>query len=73
MAQCSINLGLYEDALQTCNLALKIDPDHVKSQFRKATSLAYLFEFEKSRDIFKQLDNENSQNGVKQKLVEIVN
>jgi len=37
---------LYEDAVEYCDIALKINPNHVKSLYRKAKSLAFLFDFE---------------------------
>ena len=58
IAQCYINLAMFEDALQYSNLALETDPDHSKSLYRKAKSLAYLLEFEESSTIFKQINQE---------------
>ena len=53
MSQVYINLGLYEDALIYANMALKLDLNHVKSLFRKAKSLAFLFNFYEATQIFK--------------------
>ena len=52
-------MGLHEDALKFSNLALFNDPQHVKSKFRKAKCLAYLFEFDESEAIFKEINSEN--------------
>jgi len=43
---------MFEDAVKFCDQALSIDKNHTKSLFRKAASLAYLFEFDESRKIF---------------------
>ena len=48
-------MHLYEDCLQYCDIALQIEQDHIKSIYRKAKSLAFLFDFESSRKIFKEL------------------
>ena len=55
MAQCYINLGLFEDALKLCNIALKLNPDHPKTLYRKGRCLAYLFEFQQSIAIYEHL------------------
>ena len=34
---------MYEDALENCEEALKIDTKFIKALFRKAKSLAFLF------------------------------
>ena len=51
---------MYEDALENAEEALKIEKDFRKSLLRKATALAFLFEFEKSYSLFKQLDDKVS-------------
>ena len=56
MAQCYHNLGLYEDALEYCNVTLSIDQDNVMSLELKAKSLAYLLEFDRSRAIFELIN-----------------
>jgi hypothetical protein len=53
-----------------CDLALAVDPEHVKSKFRKAKSLAYLFEFEESIDLFRSI---NSKQVDSKKEIEVVN
>ena len=50
---------MYEDALEYCNIALKIDKNHVLSLYSKAKSLAFLFEFDKSIKIFKRINLNN--------------
>ena len=47
---------MYEDALENAEEALKIQSDHRKSLYRKAIGLMFLFEFEQSFALFKQLD-----------------
>jgi hypothetical protein len=42
---------MYEDALMYANLALSVDSEHEKSLFRKAVSLAFLFDFDQSISI----------------------
>ena len=59
MALCYMNLQMYEDALEYCNIALKIDTNHVLSLYSKAKSLAFLFEFDKSIEIFKRINLNN--------------
>ena len=54
-----MNLCLFEDELEFCNRALDIDKDHVKSLFRKAKVLAYLFQFKQSIQLFQSFDKEN--------------
>ena len=44
---------MYEDALEFCTLALRIDSNNFKSLYRKAKCLAFLFQFDKSIEIFK--------------------
>jgi len=51
---------MYEDALTNVELALKIEKDFKKSLFRKAKALAFLFEFEQSYSLFKELDDKPS-------------
>ncbi len=46
MAQCYLNLNLYEDTIETCDQGLAHHKDHVYLLFLKAKSLAYLFEFD---------------------------
>lgn len=48
MSQLYNKIELYEDALENAEKALSIKPNHEKSLFRKATALAYLFDFEQS-------------------------
>jgi len=51
---------MYDDALENAEEALKIQKDHRKSLYRKATSLAFLSEYERSFEIFKKIkDNES--------------
>ena len=54
--QCYINLEMYEDALMYANLALSVDSEHEKSLFRKAVSLAFLFDFDQSISILQKLN-----------------
>ena len=49
---------MYEDALEFCHFALYIDKDHVKSLYRKAKALAYMFQFEESKFILKSINYE---------------
>ena len=51
IAQCCINLRLYEDAVSVCDVALKLDKYHLKTVYRKAKALAYLFDFEQSQTL----------------------
>ena len=44
----TMSLDMYEDAVEFCKSALKLDSKHKKSHFRLGKSLAYLNEFEKS-------------------------
>ena len=46
---------MYEDALKYCNFSLRIDKNNEKSLYRKATSLAYLFKFDESMEIFNKV------------------
>jgi hypothetical protein len=46
---------LYEDGLELCAAALKIKRNHEKTLIRKAVCLGYLFEFEKSIELFKHI------------------
>ena len=48
---------MYEDALENAEEALKIEEDFKKSLFRKATALAFLFEFEQSYSLFQKLND----------------
>jgi tetratricopeptide (TPR) repeat protein len=48
---------MYEDALEYCDFALKIDKSNSKTLYRKATALAFLYKFEESKSIFNQLDD----------------
>ena len=60
IAQNYLELSMYEDALENAEEALKIQKDFRKSLYRKATALAFLFEFESSYSLFKQLDDQES-------------
>jgi hypothetical protein len=51
---------MYEDALENAEKSLKIQKDFRKSLYRKANALAFLFEFESSYSLFKQLDDKAS-------------
>jgi len=51
---------MYEDALESVEEALKIQKDFRKSLYRKATALAFLFEFEQSTSLFKALNDKQS-------------
>ena len=51
---------MYEDALENVEEALKIKKDFKKALFRKATALAFLFEFEKSYSMFKKQKDKRS-------------
>ena len=52
-----LELEMYEDALENAEEALKIQKDHRKSLYRKATAHAFLFEFEQSYKLLKQLND----------------
>ena len=56
LAQCYINLGLYEDALRYANNALNFDLHHSKTWYRKAKCLAFLSQFGESINIFRKLE-----------------
>jgi energy-converting hydrogenase A subunit M len=45
MAQCYLNMRLFEDAVIYCDKALKIDKDHMKSLFRKAKAFVFMYDF----------------------------
>ena len=49
-------MKMYEDALIYANIALSIDPDHQSTNFRKATALAFMFNFDKCRETMKLLN-----------------
>lgn len=55
VAQCCLNLQLFEDALISSNLVLDLDPGHEKSLYRKAKALACLSKFQESINIFEEL------------------
>ena len=57
MAQSYLNLRLYEDALDHCNLALEIDKDEEEVKYIKAKVLSYLFKFKESIKLFKENDH----------------
>jgi hypothetical protein len=46
---------LYEDGLELCTAALKVKRNHEKTLTRKAVCLGYLFEFDKSIELFKHI------------------
>jgi len=48
-------MHMYEHAIEFCDFALQIDKDHIKTLYRKARSLAYLFKFAHSIDILRQI------------------
>ncbi len=52
-----MNRELYIDALYLSERALKTDPEHKKSLFRKAKCLAYLFQFEDAFKIMHKLES----------------
>ena len=47
-SQNYLELQMYEDALENAEEALKFQKDHRKSLLRKASALAFLYEFEQS-------------------------
>ena len=55
MAQCFLNLELYEDTLVFSEEVLKLDKIHVKALFRKAKALSFLFKFDESIRLFEKL------------------
>jgi len=55
MANCYVNLGLFEDAIDFCDQILYIEEDHEKALYRKAKALAGLYEYDKSIEIFNKL------------------
>ena len=55
LAQCYLNLEMYEDALYSANAALHYDRDHSKTLFRKAKALAFLFYFREAIYILNKL------------------
>ena len=52
IAQCYINLGMFDDSLEVCNKALEIDCNNGALLYRKAISLAYLLDFLQSSLIY---------------------
>ena len=46
---------MYENVIGCCNMALKINKDDVKTQYRKAKALSYLFHFDESIEIFNSI------------------
>ena len=54
MALCYFNLQLYEDAIQFCDLALKVDQHHEMVSYVKAMSYAMLDKYEECKDILNQ-------------------
>jgi len=50
---------MYEDALHFANIALKFDGLHMKTLFRKAKALGFLFAFREAIYIFKKLGMKN--------------
>jgi tetratricopeptide (TPR) repeat protein len=55
IAQVYLNLGMFEDALEYCDEATKLDPYHFRAHYRKARALAFLDEFDHSEQIFDYL------------------
>jgi tetratricopeptide (TPR) repeat protein len=51
---------MYDDAFENAEEALKIQPDNRKSLLRKATSLAFLSDYEQSFKLFTQLGDIDS-------------
>ena len=58
MALCYFHLNLYEDSVECCNNALKIDKESKRALYRKAKCLALLLDFNQSVEIFKKLKYE---------------
>ena len=46
IANCYVNLELFEDSIEFCDKILDVEKTHVKANYRKAKALAGLFEFE---------------------------
>ena len=46
---------MYEHAIEYCDMALQISSDYKNVKYRKAKSLAYLFQFDESVEIFKEI------------------
>lgn len=46
IANCYVNLELFEDAIEICEKILTIENNHAKAQYRKAKALAGLYEFD---------------------------
>jgi tetratricopeptide (TPR) repeat protein len=57
---------VYEAAIEHAECALRINPKHPKSLYRKAVALSHLFDFGQSEAIFKQLKMELEIEGVQQ-------
>ena len=60
LAQCYLCLDMYEDALDHCNFALRIDPEFMKAKFRKARALMRLFRFEESLKVLDKLSKKEA-------------
>ena len=64
MAQCFLCQELYEDALEHCNLALRIDPEFSKAKFRKARALMRLHKFDESMEILSKLNKKEAKSEI---------
>ena len=49
---------MYEDALDFCIIALSIDKNHVRTLYRKAKCLAYLYRFKESKALFESINED---------------
>ena len=60
VSQAYINLHMYEDSLDHCNKALKIDPEFTLALFQKAKSLTHLFKFDESTKLLNKLNTDSN-------------
>ncbi|KAI5074754.1 hypothetical protein GOP47_0010715 [Adiantum capillus-veneris] len=54
-AEARMKLGLYEEALIDCDAALSIDPDHLKSKYRKGRALHGMTRFQDASACLEEL------------------
>jgi len=48
-----LNLELFEDAIEYCDMVLDMQSDHNKAIYRKGKALAGLYQFDESLAVFK--------------------
>lgn len=54
-AMCNLNLKLYYDALNDCNIAIRIDPNMTKAYYRRGTALSELSRYRLALDDFEMV------------------